>query len=293
MGNEKKVSCIIPSYKRCDTVTRAIDSVLAQTYKNIEVCIVDDNVPGDEYSQNLQKALERYEGDRRVRYITQEQHINGAAARNVGIRCASGEYISFLDDDDEWLPTKIERQMDAIQSNPSIDAVTTLWIAYCDNKEIRRCAPYSSDSLQFKVFLREVQVFTSTLLIKKEIVENFGGFDESLKRHQDLQFLVDALSVCRFEVLNEYMTRLHTDSEINKPNIENFIKAKKDFFNSVREQFEQYTKTEKKRIRNAHCYEIAFQALKGKKYGIALKYGLRPGINIASIIDLFKRMKNR
>ena len=107
VSQEAKVSCIIPSYKRCDTVTRAIDSVLAQTYKNIEVCLVDDNIPGDEYSLKLQEALKKYEGDSRVRYIAQEKHINGAVARNVGIREATGTYIGFLDDDDEWMPEKL------------------------------------------------------------------------------------------------------------------------------------------------------------------------------------------
>ena len=74
-GNEL-VSCIIPSYKRCETVTRAVDSVLAQTYKNIEVCIVDDNTPGDEYSLQLQEVLNKYKRDNRVRYISQNKHIN-------------------------------------------------------------------------------------------------------------------------------------------------------------------------------------------------------------------------
>ena len=141
---DTKVTCVIPSYKRCDTVTRAIDSVLAQTYKNIEVCLVDDNVPGDEYSQRLQEALKKYDGDSRVRYITQEKHINGAVARNVGIKAANGEFIGFLDDDDEWLPEKIEKQMAIIQANPSLDAVTALWILCENGKEIRRCAPYTA-----------------------------------------------------------------------------------------------------------------------------------------------------
>lgn len=129
----KKVSCIIPSYKRSDMVIRAIDSVLRQTYKNIEVCVVDDNIPGDEYSCELKHKLEKYQNDSRVKYITQQKHINGAVARNVGIKEATGEFIAFLDDDDEWLPEKLERQMEIIDFNPSVDAVTVLWKNYKDN----------------------------------------------------------------------------------------------------------------------------------------------------------------
>lgn len=290
---EKKVTCVIPSYKRCDTVARAIDSVLAQTYKNIEVCLVDDNIPGDEYSQKLQEALKRYDGDSRVRYITQEKHINGAVARNVGIKAASGEYIGFLDDDDEWLPEKIERQMKVLQADQSLDAVTALWTLYEGGKEVRKCAPYTADNLQFKVFLRDVAVFTSTVLIRKSAIERFGGFDEELLRHQDLQFLVDALKESKFEVLPEYLVKLHADSEINRPNVEKLINAKKAFFQSVDEEFRKYSKSDQKRIRNAHYYEVVFQALKAKNYKIAVKYMLKAGLKPQSVRDLMKRYKER
>ena len=288
-----KITCVIPSYKRCDTVTRAIDSVLAQTYKNIEVCLVDDNIPGDEYSQRLQDALKKYDGDSRVRYITQEKHINGAVARNVGIKAASGEYIGFLDDDDEWLPEKIEQQVKVLQSDPEIDAVSALWTLYEGGKEVRKCAPYTADNLQLKVFLRDVAVFTSTVLIKKSSIERFGGFDGELLRHQDLQFLVDALKESKFEVLPEYLVRLHADSEINRPNVEKLIKAKRAFFQSVDAEFRKYSKSDQKRIRNAHYYEVVFQALKAKKYKIAMKYMLKAGLKPQSFSDLLKRYKER
>lgn len=288
-----KVTCVIPSYKRCDTVTRAIDSVLAQTYKNIEVCLVDDNIPGDEYSQKLQKALKKYDGDPRVRCITQEKHINGAVARNVGIKAASGEYIGFLDDDDEWLPEKIERQMKVLQSDPSTDAVTVLWKLYEGGKEVRKCTPYTADNLQFRVFLRDVAVFTSTVLIKKSAIERFGGFDSGLLRHQDLQFLVDALKESKFAVLPEYLVKLHADSEINRPNVEKLIMAKKAFFRSVDGEFRKYSKSQRSRIRNAHYYEIVFQALKAKNYKLAAKYMLKAGLKPQSVKDLLKRYKER
>ena len=289
----EKVSCVIPSYKRCDTVTRAIDSALAQTYRNIEVCIVDDNVPGDEYSSKLQETLKKYENDPRVRYIAQEKHINGAVARNVGIKEAKGSFIAFLDDDDEWLPDKIEQQMKVLQSDPSLDAVTTLWTIYEGENVKRTCAPYTADNLQFKVFLRDVTVFTSTVLIKREAINRFGGFDEKLIRHQDLQFLVDALKESKFEVIPQYLVKLHSDSGINKPDVKKFIDVKKSFFSSVEEEYKKYGKKDQKRIRNAHYYEIVFQALKAKKYIIVIQYGLKAGFSTKSIKDLMKRRSER
>lgn len=292
-STDELVSCVIPSYKRCDTVTRAIDSALAQTYQNIEVCIVDDNIPGDAYSQKLQEALQRYAGDPRVRYISQEKHINGAAARNAGIKAANGTFIAFLDDDDEWLPEKIEKQMAAVQCDASIDGVTALWLQCRNGEVIKRCPPYTAEFFQFKVFAREISVFSSTVLIRKTAIEKFGGFDEGLFRHQDLQFLVDAAGKSKFEVVQEYLVKLHVDSDINRPSLEKFIKAKEMFFESVDKEFKKYSKAEQKRIKSAHSFEIAFAAVKAKNIDIATKYVIRASMNIGAYRDLYKRILGR
>ena len=126
--NNSLVSCIIPSFKRTDTLKRAIDSILAQTHKEIEVLVVDDNIPGDEYSNALKDILKEY--DERVILVTQKKHINGAVARNEGVKASHGSFIAFLDDDDEWLPTKIERQLAIMKSYPNISGVAggaSLW----------------------------------------------------------------------------------------------------------------------------------------------------------------------
>ena len=293
MSTKELVSCVIPSYKRCDTVTRAIDSVLAQTYQNIEVCIVDDNIPGDAYSQKLQEALQKYAGDPRVRYISQEKHINGAAARNAGIKAANGTFIAFLDDDDEWLPEKIERQMDAVQCDASIDGVTALWLQCRNGEVIKRCPPYTAERFQFKVFAREISVFSSTVLIRKSAIEGFDGFDERLFRHQDLQFLVDAAATSKFVVVQEYLTKLHVDSDVNRPDLEKFIDAKKRFFASVDKEFQKYSKQDRKRILNAHYYEVVFLAVKKRKIKETLQYLLRAGLDYYSIRDLIRRVKGR
>lgn len=293
VSQDELVTCVIPSYKRCDTVTRAIDSVLAQTYKNIEVCIVDDNIPGNEYSQKLQEALKKYKDDVRVRYIMQEKHINGAVARNVGIKAAKGTYIAFLDDDDEWLPEKIERQMAVMQSDPSIDGVTVLWMQCKEGVVKKICPPYTGENFQYKVFAREMSVFSSTVLIRKAAIDRFGGFDGDLLRHQDLQFLVDAAAESKFEVVPEYLVKLHTDSDINRPNLEKFIAAKKAFFESVDDEFKKYTRTDQKRIKNAHYFEVILMAARAKKYGTILKYIAKVGVNPRAYKDVYRRYLGR
>ena len=92
------VSVIIPTYKRPNMLGRAIDSVLGQSYTNIEVVVVDDNSDGDKYRLETIQYMERYANDYRVKYIKHKTNQNGSAARNTGIQNSVGEYIAFLDD---------------------------------------------------------------------------------------------------------------------------------------------------------------------------------------------------
>ena len=87
-----------------------MDSVLSQTYDRLEVIVVDDNEPDDEFSRALQQKLKEIT-DPRVRYVQQKKHINGCAARNAGIDASNGELVGFLDDDDVWYSDKLEKQL--------------------------------------------------------------------------------------------------------------------------------------------------------------------------------------
>ena len=135
------VSCIIPTYKRSDTLGRAIDSVLSQTYYEIEVLVVDDNEKGSSESADVEKIVKSY-ADNRVKLVTQPRHINGAEARNAGIRASKGDFIAFLDDDDEWLPEKIEKQMSFMSEHPDIDGVSCLYSEYKKGVKFHSCPPY-------------------------------------------------------------------------------------------------------------------------------------------------------
>ena len=110
MNNNHLVSVIIPTYKRSDMLPRAIASVLGQTYQNIQVVVVDDNNPDTEWRETTSKKMEAYADDSRVKYVCHEQNMNGSVARNTGIHESDGDIVCFLDDDDWFLPTKIEKQ---------------------------------------------------------------------------------------------------------------------------------------------------------------------------------------
>jgi len=100
-----KVSVVIPTCNRPDLLPRAIKSVLAQTYQDFEIIVVDDG--REKSSENVVAGI----GDARLKYIKQTDKKGGSAARNTGIKAAAGDFIAFLDDDDEWLPEKLDKQV--------------------------------------------------------------------------------------------------------------------------------------------------------------------------------------
>lgn len=114
---EETVSVIIPSYNRAHLIEKCVRSVLAQTYQNIEVIVVDDA------STDNTEAIVKNISDSRVKYLRLPSNSGACAARNEGIRLASGTYIAFNDSDDQWLPEKLQRQLEFLQEKNADIAV--------------------------------------------------------------------------------------------------------------------------------------------------------------------------
>lgn len=189
------VSVIIPTYNRAITIKRAIDSVLRQSYKNIELIIVDDCS-----TDNTVNIVNSYE-DERIRMICLSHNSGANIARNKGICVANGEYIAFQDSDDEWLRDKLETQLKYM-----ID--TGKKVCYCpytlyENNAKRIIPTYAerTDIYESKVedILRKKNVIsTQTLIIHKEVIETVGMFESTLRRLQDYEFVI---RICqKFEV---------------------------------------------------------------------------------------------
>lgn len=286
------VSCIIPTYKRSDSLTRAINSVLNQTYRNVEVIVVDDNDPNDKYSLSVQKVLKKIT-DSRVRYIQQKRHSNGAVARNVGIEEAQGEYIAFLDDDDEWLENKLELQIEKLKKYPEYGGISCLYTYYKDGIPVRKCPPYTSDDLYKKVLDRSVAVCTPTLVFKRKFLDKTSYFDESLIRHQDLQLLLDFLSKNKLLVLQKYLVLIHTEIGGNRPDLNRLIKIKAHFFTKMSRHFNNVDRKTRKRAYAAHYFEIIYLAAKEKNIKYVVKYLAKIGLNPFAYYDVFKRYYER
>lgn len=189
------VSVIIPTYSRPDNIVRAIDSVLAQTYKNIEIIVVDDNGLGTPYQVETKRRLGDYIIQGKIIYLTHEVNKNGSAARNTGFRASHGEYVNFLDDDDIFLPDKIERQVLTLSENKDAGAT------YCNIKMLLKkslsrepkvvVTHNSKNGNLLKEYLTDQCKFnTSSILFRRSVVSQLNGFDESWNRHQDFELMV-------------------------------------------------------------------------------------------------------
>ena len=122
------MSVVIPTYSRNDTLCNAVDSVLGQTYQNLEIIVVDDNPADSEWRKSTEELMAKYADDPRIRYLKNKENLGGAGARNEGIKAASGEYIAFLDDDDIYFEERIEKQLECFLNNQS----EKLALVFCD-----------------------------------------------------------------------------------------------------------------------------------------------------------------
>lgn len=180
------VSVIIPTYKSRGGLVKSIDSVLAQTYRNIEVIVIDDNDSHTPERKSTEIQMEKYASNYKVIYLKHDINKNGAAARNTGIYHSTGDYIAFLDDDDEWLPNKISKQIDFLSSHSDFDAVYTHFIS---GNKIPYIIPYVNNAI-IPLLMGRTRMYTSTLLMTRKSVLAINGFDESFRRHQDYEFLI-------------------------------------------------------------------------------------------------------
>lgn len=269
-----KVSVIIPTYKRSEFLTRAIDSILHQSYKNIEIIIVDDNDPSSDFRRNTENRIKDYIDEKKVIYHKNEVNIGGALARNVGINIASGDYITFLDDDDVYEEKKIEYQLeymcennlDASFTNVKICNMLGKLIDYRDHKYV---TDLSNDEL-LKQHIMHHLTPTDTYMFKKEKLIELKGFDK-VSMGQEFKLMLKAIER---DLRIGYLPRadviqyIHDEERISIG--KNKIVAENELFEFKKNYFTRLNKSQIKYVKFRHYSVLAIVGIRSKEYKVAM-----------------------
>lgn len=250
LNKNKMVSVVIPTYKRPFYLKRAIDSVLAQDYQNIEIIVVDDNDADTDFRIETEEVLKSYSDVENVIYLKHEMNKNGSAARNTGLKYASGQYIMFLDDDDEILPARIRLQVDLMEKLDS-----TWGACYTKYKKIK-----GKDNLQVSSETRQGELYVealmrsiyigsgSNLLVRKSIADEIGGYDESFKRNQDFEFLTRLLENYKLAYIDECTLIVHYEIRGNKGKYEDLVAVDAFYISKFRSKIDALSPENKRKV---------------------------------------------
>jgi glycosyltransferase involved in cell wall biosynthesis len=202
------VSVIIPTFRRPELLTRALASVLEQTYEHWEILVVDDNDACSRARVETEALMRSYEGVPRLRYLKHQANKGLPAARNTGIAAASGSLIAFLDDDDAWLPEKLAKQVKVFRGADDVVLVYT-GLHFVDNEgHLLKTSLPSPEGIEEDRLLEENWIGTpSSVMCRRSALVAAGAFDENMPSLEDWELYIRLRG--RFAFVDEALTTYH------------------------------------------------------------------------------------
>lgn len=277
--NNPKVSVIIPVFNREHLIKRSMQSVLNQTYENLEVIVVND--ASTDKTEEEVKSIK----DERVRYIKNDKNLGPSVSRNKGIEVSKGELIAFQDSDDEWYEDKLQKQVDLI-----INSSEKVGAAYCGMEfidfntgektgESVKEADFKKNFTEGSFFLTPANV---TVLIKKKVLDEVGYFDDRLYAQEDTEIAIRVSKKYDYAFVNEPLIRVTRNHKQLMGNSKNYILSREIIY----EKHKNYLS---KKILFASCKQIANYYILNKEYKKAKEYikkALRHDFDLASLFQL-------
>ena len=283
-----KVSVVIPTYKRSEFLLRALESVLHQTWTDIEAVIVDDNGEGSEFRAATQKSLdEHYGSDPRVKRVLNAKNMGGALARNEGIAAATGEYITFLDDDDIFLPNKVQVQVEAMIENG-----WEMSFMDCDirNQEDvlvdQRRHPVDTHPKNEDLLVRHLVdplTPTDTYMYRADALRRIGGFDDVLTAQEYLLMLKSINSGLKIGYIPEALSVQYIHDGERMSFGKNKVSGEVYLLSVKKKYFHLLTKKQRRFIVCRHHAVLFFACLKRREYASALRHMVMAGLTSPAI----------
>ena len=221
------VTVIIPTYNRAGTIRRSIESVLQQSYKELEVIVVDDCS-----SDNTVRQIESF-SDTRIKVIRLSRNRGANFARNVGIGEARGEFIAFQDSDDEWLKDKLELQLKHMAETKK-KVCFCPYTLYDENK--KTIYPDNSENKEryeeqiVDVLRKKNVISTQTLVMHREVTDKVGLFDETMRRLQDYEFVIRLCQKYEIAYVNSPLVNVYRMENCISNNIKAFTDSYRKIF---------------------------------------------------------------
>lgn len=289
--NNLLVSIIMPTYKRSIFLERAIDSLLKQDYKYIEIIVVDDNDPASDYRADTEMKMRKYKSNKKVHYIKNSENIGGALSRNNGIKKSEGYFITFLDDDDIYLKGKISTQVDFMKKNNFDMSFTDLKLhneknKLVDYREYSFIKSFEKNRLM-RYHLTQHITGTPTFMFKKEYLEKIGGFSE-IKMGQEFFLMLKTIEAdgnIGYLPQSQVIAYLHENERISIG--KNKYQGEKVLLKLKKKYFKVLTPREKVYVYFRHHAVIAVTGLRSKDYLMAFKHSIL-GIAVSPIDSLLE-----
>jgi glycosyltransferase involved in cell wall biosynthesis len=255
------VTVIIPTRDRPGLAAQAVRSAVTQTYEHLEIVVVDDcsiaplALPPD------------LAGDPRVSTIRLNTAVGAAEARNTGARASHGALLAFLDDDDEWRPAKIERQVQVLRVDAGVAAVETGYELWDGRRLIGRYLPRPDRDLR-TALLTQPLLQPSTVLLRKSAFEELGGFDPLLTRVEDWEFWVRFADSYEAAALPE----VHVDRRATEASDDEMLVWYREMVRRLEARIDALPPPERSRVRAVHLLaESHLLAGLGEKEGARAK----------------------
>ncbi len=210
-----KISVIIPVFNRITLISKAIESVIAQTFNEWELIVVDDCSTDNTY----QFLCDKYKNDNRISIVQTPKNSGQGSARNFGIQLCNAPFIAFLDSDDIWHPKKLDHQYSLFSSNDN-----TLGMVYCggilvdENGTKGEIKPYLRGWIEESLFvnLKGLGSSNSGIMIRKEVVEKVGMYNTKLPSQADLDFFVRIARHYRIDFIDDYYTIIYSGNSVKR-----------------------------------------------------------------------------
>ncbi len=293
----KRVSVVMPTCKReVPYISRAVESLLNQTYENLEIIIIDDS-PNDYHRREEIKNYIESLKDSRITYIQNEVNLGGALARNVGIFKATGDYITFLDDDDMYKAEKVEKQVKFMEENDFDLIFSNMEIknsqgAIIDVRDYHDIWSFDNDEL-LKYHIMRHATGTPTYMFRAEKLKEIGGFDQAIMGQEFYLMLKAIENGFKIGYLDEYdvVVFRHKGEAISTG--KNKIKGEKILQERKKEYFHLLTPEQIRFVNMRHNAVLAVANKRNKKYFSFFWYAFVAFTKapIACIREAYKFMK--